>query len=652
MAHITNKTTGRLYPYPSSETLNKFAILLSGKNLKLKIDHNATTAYINLKENSITIPLWDVPQSFFRFLVGHECAHGLWTSYDIFKDKMEEFEKSEFSKMYSHIFSSLHNVIEDIRIDKMIQSKYKGLVADYRDSVQFLYDSKFNPEHEDNIADCADQEIDSNLKKDKTPEEIEIYKCMKEFTRWVNATNFYYKTRWDDKLSKLPEFTGREKELFEKSDTCYTEDQVYGLVDEIIQHFFDEQKLKDHKPEDMDLDEFLKTLLAILTSDVGDLVNVESGISVGSHNAKILDESTMTDKQKEMLGKILENLNTKIDQRDNSDGEVRKGASGHGYEPINGQYQPDKNYINWKQVVKHYKSENNKVLKDIRNNVNDLVRNFEMRKNAREFMNTKHTKTGILDQTRLHLYKSTPDIFLENEVRMIGDNYGFYMLLDYSGSMDSKKTQVTEYAYLMSMFFKRIGVPFKLWTVGLSINGLRGGMIAKHLEPETNSWYSYVPIELFSSEMSKSQLNSVYNGVSKGLINGSCSLGSTPLTNTLLTTRHTLENFISGNGIDKLSYIAITDGGDDLGHLRDSIGLYDTTTGRYYQSESNLYYGNAIKLVRDIFDCEFVAIDINKYGDYPAEVEYTKSYNLTNTTIDNRGEFSNFAKDFMKQILQ
>lgn len=660
--HLKNTTTNRIYPMPNVESLNIFAKLLSGKKLRLSLDGNATTAYINIGKGHIVIPMWDVPECFFRFLVGHECAHGIWTSIEKVKEATKKHTEAGYSEMFQSFFHNVHNIIEDVRIDKMIQSKYAGLKEDYRESVKFLVNSSFNPAYKEKIENVIEESLkkilESSSDEGKSEEQKKFTESFTRFTTWANSTNYYYKTRWDKSIQADVNFSGVEKDLFEKMDTLTTEDQVYSFVDEVIEEFFDVNYMKDKARDSESLTEMLKMLLKMLLSDTGDQVNINSdgGVSLGSGNAKELDESKLTDEQKKLIEEInklmSENINNNFRQADTSNGEITVPSNvNNGIAQTTGIFSPEKMYINSRAVANHYKNNNTLVDIKVKDNINSLVRNFELRKKAREHHLTRTSRTGLINTAKLHTYKTNSDIFLENEIKFEGDNYGFYMLLDYSGSMGEKKMNVTEYAYLMSMFFKRIGVPFKMWTVGLSIAGLRSEIAGKHFDEESSDWGGgRSPIEIFSSDMSKVDINRVYTGLKAELKSGKASLGSTPLTNTLMTARYTMDSFINKLGIDKLCIISITDGGDDMAYS-DCSGIQDTKTGIFVSSESGCYYGNTIKLVKKLFGCSFVSIDIEKSGTYSAEVEYDKSYGLTSKTIKDRNEFAKFAKDLMMQLL-
>ena len=64
-------------------------------------------------------------------LIAHECAHALWTPY-------EEWEGITDKELRSYV-----NVIEDTRIDKLIQAKYPGVVNNYKNGFDILEKQNF-----------------------------------------------------------------------------------------------------------------------------------------------------------------------------------------------------------------------------------------------------------------------------------------------------------------------------------------------------------------------------------------------------------------------------------------------------------------------------------------------------------------------------
>ncbi|QIG65680.1 cobalamin biosynthesis protein [Ochrobactrum phage vB_OspM_OC] len=699
MAKLENVTTGRIYPMPNVGRLNILAELVTEKQLRLRLDENAPTAYVDLKNSDIVIPYWDVPDGMFRMLVGHESAHVIWTSYEEFMKRLEA--NKNVSQMWNNILSSVHNVCEDVRIDKKIQHRLPGMRADYKVAAGIIRESPlFNPEKAEKgiiAKSIKDAEKVTNEQSEEQKKFNESFRKMMEF---LNAANIFYKSRWDGKSTKPTFKETAETDFFERMDRTVTEDHVYTLSEDIMKHFLDEQYAKDKQRDKEQMTKFLKQLLDMLSSDSANKINVNSkgGAQVGSGDGKAIDESDLDDEAKEILKKIKEKMaqaakdqaeqdqqqkgtnsgpgsgykqgdvsvgtggsegsspSHALDTNNTSSGHVTTGTVGGnnhyghatGIARPQGQYDPTKIYIPAKHVANHFRRFANNVKDDIRHNVSSLVRGFELNKKSEEYHKTQTAKTGKINPRELHAYKVSEDIFKHSEIEYTGDKYGFFIFLDYSGSMSDKVLKVTEHAYIMSMFFKRVGVPFKFFSVGLTINNMKTGnrTIANHFKSGWGGGYNVY--ELFSSDLKKSEINQVYNGMMSGLKDGGVSLGGTPLTNTLLTARYVADSFIEGNDIKKFGVIAITDGGDELGSVG---GLQDNKTGKLFSSTTQAYYGHTIKLYKELFNAAFIAIDLEKTHSEGVESEYTKHYNLSRKVIQNRPEYLKFAKDLMKAIL-
>src|SRR6056300_249229 len=96
------------------------ARLLANENITVQ-QVNYETAYFDVKERVLGLPLWkDISKDVFDMLVGHEVSHALFTPTD-------------FNKYMSEgIPHSWLNVVEDVRIEKLILRKYPGLVGNFK----------------------------------------------------------------------------------------------------------------------------------------------------------------------------------------------------------------------------------------------------------------------------------------------------------------------------------------------------------------------------------------------------------------------------------------------------------------------------------------------------------------------------------------
>ena len=79
------------------------------------------TAYFNPKSRELGLPIWkdeEMTKDIYDLMVCHEIAHALWTPLDM-------LEKAQVRKI-NHSFV---NIVEDARIERMVQDRYPGSVA-------------------------------------------------------------------------------------------------------------------------------------------------------------------------------------------------------------------------------------------------------------------------------------------------------------------------------------------------------------------------------------------------------------------------------------------------------------------------------------------------------------------------------------------
>ena len=117
------------------ENKSQLAKLLATENIEVQ-ENAVQTASFDVKDRILTIPIFKEEQKskhVYDMLVGHEVSHALHTPSDSWmslKDRSKEFR-------------SFVNVIEDARIDKLIQKKYPGLTKDYLLGFKKMYKDNF-----------------------------------------------------------------------------------------------------------------------------------------------------------------------------------------------------------------------------------------------------------------------------------------------------------------------------------------------------------------------------------------------------------------------------------------------------------------------------------------------------------------------------
>ena len=113
------------------EVKSNLAKLLANENIT--IQHNKVkTASFDVKNRVLTLPLFKQKSGdVYDMLIAHECAHALWTPY-------EEWQGIDNDELRSYV-----NVLEDCRIDLLIQAKYPGVVTNYKNGFDILEKQNF-----------------------------------------------------------------------------------------------------------------------------------------------------------------------------------------------------------------------------------------------------------------------------------------------------------------------------------------------------------------------------------------------------------------------------------------------------------------------------------------------------------------------------
>ena len=106
---------------------SNLAKLLATENITIQ-HNNVQTASFDVKNRVLTLPIFKKKSGdVYDMLIAHECAHALWTPYKQWEEICEDDELRAYV-----------NVLEDTRIDKLIQKKYPGVVKNYENGFTIL----------------------------------------------------------------------------------------------------------------------------------------------------------------------------------------------------------------------------------------------------------------------------------------------------------------------------------------------------------------------------------------------------------------------------------------------------------------------------------------------------------------------------------
>src|SRR6056300_1175641 len=116
----------------TQNTKSQLAKLLATENITVQ-ENNVKTASFDVVNRILTLPIFKTDsKDVTDMLIAHECAHALYTPTKSWQDITDDDE------LRSYI-----NVLEDTRIDKLVQSKYPGIVRNYENGFDILNSKNF-----------------------------------------------------------------------------------------------------------------------------------------------------------------------------------------------------------------------------------------------------------------------------------------------------------------------------------------------------------------------------------------------------------------------------------------------------------------------------------------------------------------------------
>jgi hypothetical protein len=532
------------------------------------VQENAVaTASFDVVNRILTIPIFKEEQKskhVYDMLVGHEVSHALHTPAESWKDM----------KNRSDEFRSFVNVLEDVRIDKLIQKKYPGLTDDYLKGFAKMY--------KDNFFNTKDKDIQNDY-------------------ALIDKINLYYKSSktLDIKFSK------KEKILVDAADNCKTFDDVLKLAEDILGYCKEELKKQP------------KLQKIYTPKDNGE--KSEDSESTESTESKSTDE-----KVDEWLAK---QSNEKDDKKSNKTANVGNPYGAGGDTPITSQTNAafdeavkkelvdnkanKRHYVtlpkvNLKNMIIPYKKfirdnmlkdskeqhqlyieGNQKIenatkqfIKDSSNVVNYLVKEFEMKKSARLYARASQDKTGIIDPLKLHTYKFAEDIFKKITIVPNEKNHGMIFLLDWSGSMQKHLLPTVEQLINLVLFVRKINIPFSVYKfvnnhenddpVNLpfeqSNQTVEGDQTTKlvHLYSHKQNKSDFFAVSKYLHRMAKYWSSHYRYSIDDSYMTSPCPqyyLCTTPLNESLIAMDSIIPKFRQDYKSDKVALVTLTDGG-------------------------------------------------------------------------------------------
>jgi len=557
------------------------------------------TAYFNAKSRELGLPIWkdeEMTKDIYDLMVCHEIAHALWTPLDM-------LEKAQVRKI-NHSFV---NIVEDARIERMVQDRYPGSVAvfnrGYRDlTAKDFFGIADKDVSELNLIDRINlffkkQKVEftdeekvwvKRVAETKTPEDV--LNLSEELYAWM-AENAPEEESKDEETMADPNGEsgeGEEGETGEGNGPAGDDgEEETGEGDTPADDKGEEDG--NDVPAGGDGDDGNDDVDVDAKAEEGKSSEVGGVESTGRGGPPMAE--TDTDANNAIKKLIDENASTRTYGRIPAIADDLIMPFGEILEKSRPSYAEGGSWVNAKKAeVAAMKDESKKT-------VAYMVKEFEMKKSADQYARAAVSKTGSLDMGRLHTYKYNEDLFKKVTTLPGATNHGMVMVVDWSGSMYENLKGTLSQLFNLIWFCRRTQIPFEVFAFSdcreLFIDRVTGEWPNRYEAKMDNfkagdiALRSFKLLEFFSSKMSAKEeiemmeilwMIASYYGFEadraimydKVPFPGFLNLGGTPLNDAIIAMMEIVPKFKAETGVQKVNTIFLTDGASN-----NLDGVYD-----------------------------------------------------------------------------
>jgi hypothetical protein len=583
------------------------AKLMAAEDLNVEYSEKAVTASFDTERRTLRMPLLKgVSDEATDLFLGHEVGHALYTP------QGEIIEVMKKGGMYKGFV----NVVEDARIEKMIQNKFPGLRRCFYDGYSELMERDFfgtngKDVNEYNFIDRLNLHFKVGIRAsvDFSDEEMVYVDRMSNLRTWEETIKL------SDDLYEYCKNNSKDEES-ENNDDTDSDESVEGDADEGESTWNGDTDSNDNNEEtgtddksdsgsgksDEDGEEEGNTDSDEDSDEDGDDGETDKdgeGESEEAPIGSIGDKGSDASSNNELTTKTQNNFDSKLEdlvdtESINSYLRIPKIPLDKIIIPMSKVHeaiddrirlQPERSIAAAAATdFKALASEDfKKFSSEQKSLISYLIKEFEMRKSADEHKRTREGKTGILNPNKLHAYKFSEDIFLRNSVVSDGKNHGFVMFVDWSGSMTECMPDTLDQLMMLAMFCKKAQIPFDVFAFTNAYNrafntglntpyyafdecqendiGIRSNFSLMHLISSTlktaafNRSMMYVMYmrNMFAWRLSR------FDGPQYPFPPALC-LGGTPLNEAIIAAMEVVPAFKKKNNIQIVNTVFLTDG--------------------------------------------------------------------------------------------
>ena len=561
------------------EIKSQLAKLLATEDLI--VEHKVVdTAEFNVHTRVLTLPKWDrASNNVYDALVAHEVGHALYTPD---RNWYEEIQ----------IPPSFVNIVEDVRIEKLMKRRYAGLSKCFYTGYNELNDQDFF-------------DVDG---KDLTDFNL------------ADRVNLYFKVgAWND-IS----FSTNETPIVRLIEDAETFDETLSAAQALYD--FCKEELENKQKEEIDTDSGMDIEGSGNTpNDSGNEENEEGEGDYQTKSQNIEDSEGQSQPQPQSQGGFQNE--PQVETADALEDAIKDLTNIHSdrenvyfelpkldlkkividnefiHNNLNASWMSQQQ--DWEKILKEKKLNllgdlfhevDTKFVEFKRNaqkEVNYLVKEFECKKAASSYARATTARTGVLDTVKLHTYKYNEDLFKKVTTLAEGKNHGLVFVLDWSGSMHDVLLDTIKQLYNLLWFCKKVNIPFEVYAftndhppVGDTFHRLayekKEGLA---LVTETFSMMNLFTSKTNNKEL-QLQMKSVFRlacAFSRSIYTQyqvpiGMNLSGTPLNEAIVSLHQILPQFKNNNNVEKVQCVILTDG-------EASPMMYSKEFNRSYEDE-------------------------------------------------------------------
>ena len=582
-----------------SDLHEQLAKLMATENIDVVYSVHAKTASFNLQTRVLTLPVYeDLPEECLSLLVYHEVGHALFTPLNATQEAYNQVAENDLP-----LFRNILNIVEDVRIEKLIQKKYPGTTPIFKKGY-YLFDQK-------------SFFATKNRKKFSFLDKINLYFA-------VGLLNGKPITFTEEEAP----IVARIDKSLEFSSTLQIAFDIFSFLKQKQQE--KENQLKEEKQAQVQLKARRGTSQNCVSKPANNLVKEKNYDDDSELQSEDSQNSPNNDEESEDANGnlIISDGNNESDNATNNDSDdklsvddiVSCASKDNFEEQLQSNlmenrddteikyYYIDEDTLTYKDVLidykelyklfdesneiqhartggyrEYYKEYINKLLHETKQTISSMASIFEMKKQALlHTKDTTHCSGSVLDCNKLFQYKYNEDIFKKYNISFNGKNHGMVMFLDCSGSMRHTMKETLQQVLSLVLFCRKVNIPFEVYGFSSKYSIVEKTKAFKKRQESPTTYFSDDKIdniafahlalkEYFSYKMSKAEFDKAVwifcymimawdKNLARAYVPSFEYLDETPLDSTILASKYIINEFKKETNTEVVNAIYLTDG--------------------------------------------------------------------------------------------